>query len=563
MRNKTGWIVAAAVAVAAVSTDAQAQRGRDGHLNIIYWQAPTILNPYLSGGTKDSEAASLVLESLAGYDENGIRIPVLAAEIPTLENGGVAADLRSATWKLREGVKWSDGTPLTAHDVVFSAEYCLQEAGCSLSSFADVSETEALDDLTVRFHFRVAKAWPYTGGGLPVLQQAQFQDCMGDKAASCDANFAPIGTGPFKVDEFVPGEHVSYSANEHYRHADKPAFATVTLQGGRDAATAARMALETGEVDYAWNLQIDPAVLAELEAAGKGVVVTGFGALVERLVLNQTNNDPALGPDRRSLYMDGANPHPFLTDPAVRRALSLAIDRRSLVDAGYGAAGRVTCNVLPAPAVFASTANDECMTQDLEQANRILDEAGWLRGADGVRERDGVRLSILFQTSTNTVRQGTQALIQQMWEQIGVETELRNVDAAVFFGGDLESPDTYAKFYADIQMFTNGFNGDDPEPYLANWTCKGIPGPENQWLGGNVPRICDPEYDALVARMADIVAPKERADFAMQMNDFVVRNHYVIPLVWRARVSAHASTLQGVRMNAWDSELWNAADWHR
>ena len=261
--------------------------------------------------------------------------------------------------------------------------------------------------------------------------------------------------------------------------------------------------------------------------------------------------------------MDGANPHPFLTDPAVRRALSLAIDRQSLVDAGYGAAGRVTCNVLPAPAVFASTANDECMTQDLEQANRILDEAGWLRGADGVRERDGVRLSILFQTSTNTVRQGTQALIQQMWEQIGVETDLRNVDAAVFFGGDLESPDTYAKFYADIQMFTNGFNGDDPEPYLANWTCKGIPGPENQWLGGNVPRICDPEYDALVARMADIVAPKERADFAMQMNDFVVRNHYVIPLVWRARVSAHASTLQGVRMNAWDSELWNAADWHR
>ena len=247
----------------------------------------------------------------------------------------------------------------------------------------------------------------------------------------------------------------------------------------------------------------------------------------------------------------------------MRRALSLAIDRQSLVDAGYGAAGRVTCNVLPAPAAFASTANDECMSQDLEQANRILDEAGWLRGPDGVRARDGVRLSVLFQTSTNTVRQGTQALIQQMWEQIGVETVLRDIDAGVFFGGDVESPDTYAKFYADIQMFASGFNGDDPEPYFAGWMCKGIPGPETQWLGGNVPRICDPEYDALVTRMADVVPPKERADLAIQLNDFIVRNHYVIPLVWRARVSAHASTLQGVRMNAWDSELWNAADWHR
>ena len=141
---------------------------------------------------------------------------------------------------------------------------------------------------------------------------------------------------------------------------------------------------------------------------------------------------------------------------AVRRALSLAIDRQILVEAGYGAAGQATCNVLPAPAVYASTANDECLTQDVDEANGILDEAGWMRGGDGVRAKDGVRISILYQTSTNSVRQGTQALIKQMWEQIGVETELRNIDAAVFFGGDPASPDTYMKFYADIEMYTWG-----------------------------------------------------------------------------------------------------------
>ena len=214
------------------------------------------------------------------------------------------------------------------------------------------------------------------------------------------------------------------------------------------------------------------------------------------------------------------------------------ISRASPTRAGF----RASCNILPAPAVFASTANDE-----------IVDEAGWLRGPDGVGARDGVRLSVLFQ----------QALIQQMWEQIGVETELRDVDAGIFFGTGVESPDSYAKFYADIQMFANGFNGDDPEPFFANWMCKGIPDPENQWLGGNTPRICDGEYDEMIARMADVVSPKERADLAMQLNDVIVQNYYVIPLVWRASVSAYARTLKGVRMNPWDSELWNAADWHR
>ena len=250
-------------------------------------------------------------------------------------------------------------------------------------------------------------------------------------------------------------------------------------------------------------------------------------------------------------------------DPAVRRALSLAIDRQILVDFGYGAAGQVSCNVLPAPPVYASAANDACMAQDIEEANRILDEAGWLPGDDGVRQKDGVRLSILYQTSTNSVRQGTQALIKQMWGQIGVETELRNIDAAVFFGGDPASPDTYMKFYADIQMYTNNFDGVDPEAYMANWTCSEIPEPENQWLGGNIARACNAEYDALAAEMAVTASLEERAAIAKRMNDIVVQNQCVISLIWRAKISAHANTLKGVRMNPWDSELWNAADWHR
>ena len=568
MLNKTSFIAAVAL-TAMVSSTTYAQRGRDGHLNILYWQAASTVNPYLSGGTKDIEAASLVIEPLAHYDENGNMVPMLVEEIPTVENGGVAADLRSITWKLTPGITWSDGTPLTAADVVFTGEYCLhEEGGCnSTSYFADVTQIEALDDLTVKVHFGVAKPFPYgpfVGSTAPIIQKAQFQDCMGARAQECtEQNFGPIGTGPFKVEEFRANDVITFSANENYRDPDKPAFATATFKGGGDAASAARAVLETGEFDYAWNLQVEPEVLEQMAAAGKGTVVTAFGTSVERLMVNQTNDDPGLGPEKRSLHLDGANPHPFLSDPAVRPALSLAIDRQILVDAGYGVAGKVTCNVLPAPAVYASTANDACKTQDVDEANRILDEAGWARGDDGVRARDGVRISILYQTSTNSVRQGTQALIKQMWEQIGVETELRNIDAAVFFGGDPASPDTYMKFYADIEMYTNNFSGTDPESYMANWTCSNIPGPENQWLGNNIQRSCVAEYDALVAEMSQTAALQERARLAKQMNDILVQNHFMIPLIWRGDVSAHANSLKGVRMNSWDSELWNAADWHR
>ena len=539
------------------------------HLNILYWQAASTLNPYLSGGTKDVDAASLVLEPLARYDDNGDMVAWLAEEIPTVANGGVAADLRSVTWRLRKDVVWADGTPFTAADVVFTGTYCMHERmGCNaLSRFADVEGLEAVSEHRVRIAFSVPKPFPYgpfVGATTPILQRAQFAECLGVKAQECTAaNFGPVGTGPFKVDRFRANDVIAYSANERYRDPGKPWFRTVTLKGGGDAASAGRAVLETGEYDYAWNLQVEPEVLERMSAGGTGEVLAAYGTMVERLIVNHTNEDPALGPERRSLYLDGANPHPFLSDPAVRRALSLAIDRPMLVEAGYGAGGRPTCNVVPAPARYASTNNDECLARRLDEANQLLDAAGWARGADGVRAKDSVRLSILFQTSTNSVRQGAQALIKQMWRDIGVETELRNIDGAVFFGGDPASPDTFQKFYADIQMYTNFSDGTDPEAYLAGWVCGETPGPDNQWLGSNVPRGCVAEYDDLVKRLALTTESAERETVVKRLNDILVQHQYMIPLVWRARLSARSASLRGVRINAWDAELWNIADWHR
>ena len=541
-------------------------------LTILYWQAVSTLNPFLSGGTKDLDAAALILEPLAFFNPDGELVPVLAEDIPTLENGGVAEDLTSITWTLKEGIVFSDGTPLTAADAVFTWEYCTHpETGCAGSQwFQDVGSVEAVDDLTIQINFDVPKPFPYgplVGEVSPILNSAQFADCIGAAAAQCtDQNFGPIGTGPFVVDEFRANDVVTYVANENYRDfaEGKPYFQRVIFKGGGDAESAARAVLETGEADYAWNLQISPAVLDTMEAAGNGQVVVAYASNIERLMLNQTNADSSLEDGVRSVDDDGSNPHPFLTNDAVKDALSMAIDRNIIAEQLYGAGGRPSCNVVNGPAVNVSPNNDGCLVQDIDGANALLDEAGVVdTDGDGIRELDGVPLVILYQTSTNAVRQSTQALIKQWWSEIGVETELRNIDAAVFFGGDPASPDTYQKFYADVEMFTSGTGSPDAEGFLVRWICGENPSPANGWLGRNVPRHCDSAYDELFTELTQTGDPARRAELTIEMNDLLIANGALIPLVFRGGVSAHANSIEGVWINAWHSEMWNIEDWTR
>ncbi|NKX43531.1 peptide ABC transporter substrate-binding protein [Roseicyclus persicicus] len=566
MKKRYSLLLGAA-ALALAPAAAMAERGSSGHLNIIYWQAPSTLNPYLSGGTKEVESASLILESMARFDQDGNMVPWLASEIPTIENGGVSEDLTSITWTIGDGITWSDGTPLTPADFIFTWQYCTHpEGGCAqASSYDGVTNVEAVGDNQVRVTFGAPTPFPYTafvGSESPVIQAAQFADCLGARAPECtDANFGPIGTGPFVVDEFRPNDVIEMSANPNFRFPDRPYFATVTFKGGGDATAAARSVCETGEFDYAWNLQIDPTILAQMEAQGRCNVVTAFGTSVERLHLNQTNPDPALGDIRSTAE---AGPHPFLTDPIVGQAMSMAIDRALITEIGYGAGGQPTCNVLPAPELYASTANDACLVQDIPGAIALLDGAGIVdTDGDGIREYNGIPLRVLYQTSTNAVRQDTQALIKQWWAEIGIDAELRNIDASVFFGGDPASPDTFQKFYADIEMYTNNFAGVDPQAYMANWACDEWPGPDTQWQGSNIQRFCMEEYDALIEELAGTADLQERGRIAREMNDMLVQSYSIIPLVHRGGVSAHAVTLEGILMSDWDSELWNIMDWRR
>ena len=551
-----------AILVAAACTD------ESRILTLKYWQAPTIPNPYLSAGDKDSDAAALTLEPLANYDPEGRITTKLADEIPTLENGDFAQDNLSITWRLIEGVKWSDGSDFTADDVVFTWRFCVDSpTGCTATDkLSGVKSVQALDDLTVRIEFKDPTPYPYSvfvGAKMPILSRAQYEGCLGMPHSDCpDSAHRPIGTGPYSIVEFSP-QRSTFERNTFFRSSE-PFFETVILLGGGDVETAEREVFETGEIDYVWNLQSDPKQLLAKQSLGNGIISNGFGSLVERIFVNQTNPDPALG-DRRSEYLDGDNPHPFLTFRPITAAMSMAIDRQRISNELYDFAALPTCNIVAGPAEYISNGNDDCMTQNINGANRLLDANNVIdTDGDGVREYQGNPLRISFRTTTNATRQATQQLIKDWWEQIGIETMPIHADATFMFGEDniRHANVSYSRFFADVQMYTET-SGTDPEVYLSGQLCSHIQSRENGWSTSNNTRHCDPEYDATFAELTAQPLGPQRQALVKQLNDLIVSRNYQIPLVNRAIVSAHATNLHGVRSNAWDSQLWNIADWRR
>ena len=224
--------------------------------------------------------------------------------------------------------------------------------------------------------------------------------------------------------------------------------------------------------------------------------LSAFASDIERIAVNQTSPDPALGDDR-SEYLAGANPHPFLTFTPIPQAMSMSIDRARIAEQLYGFSGRPACNLVVAPARYSSSANDGCLSQDIQGARTLLDNAGVLdTDGDGIREYRGIPLKVTYQTTVNAVRQATQALVRDWWREIGIETELPQHDAAVFFGGDPvgDRGYTYRRFFADVQMYTGG-PSIDPQQYLSGWSCGHIQQRENNWADGNNSRACNATYD--------------------------------------------------------------------
>ncbi len=542
-------------------------RGGGDLVRILYWQAPTILNPHYAQGDKDSSASSLVLEPLIHFDDAGEIVLALAAEVPTLDNGGVAEDGMSVTWKLRDDVVWSDGEPFTAEDVKFTWEYVVDpdSSTTTFATYAVIEDVEVVDDYTVTLHFANPNpGWmvPFaTGYGGQVLPKHLLENSMGAAARDDPFNLNPIGTGPYTVLEFKPGDVVTYEINENYRFADKPWFSSVEFKGGGDATSAARAAMQTGDVDYAWNLQVEAEILDDMSASAEtGELLVIPGNSVERILINLSDPNTEVDGQRSAL----GTVHPFLGDVAVRSALTMACDRDTIADQLYGAAGVATANTLVAPERFVSP--NTSYTFDLDAAAAALEDAGWVNDG-GQLSKDGVDASLVYQTSTNPVRQKTQEIIKQAFGEIGIPVEIKAIDAGVFFSSDAGNPDTWAHFYADIQMFTNGPSTPYPISYMANYKSDepdiDIAQEANSWSGPNAYRWVNEDYNALYRQAETELDPELQPDLFIGMNDMIVMSDVVeIPLVHRAQVSAIANALTGIAPSPWTPETYNVQDWY-
>jgi peptide/nickel transport system substrate-binding protein len=542
-----------------VSSYKPTKRGGGGTLKLLWWQGPTLLNPHFAVGTKDQDGSRLFYEPLAGWTEAGELQPLLATEIPSRANGGLAEDGKSVTWKLKQGVKWHDGKPFTADDCVFNWQYSADPATATVTSgtYKDIV-VEKLDDYTVKVIFKVATPFwadAFVGNNGMIIPKHLFAEFSGGKSRDAPTNLKPVGTGPYLFKEFRPGDLITGDINPNYHQANKPYFDAVEMKGGGDAVSAARAVLQTGEYDFAWNMQVEDEVLMRLEKGGKGRVRIAEGAGIEHIQLNSTDPWTEVDGERSSVKTK----HPSLTDPAVREALSLLVDRESIEKYIYGRTGIATSNFVNNPPQFRS--KNTTKEFNIDKAIGLLSKAGWMPGPDGIRAKGGVRLKYVYQTSINQPRQKTQAIIKQACQKAGIEIEIKSVTASVFFSSDVANPDTYPKFYADIQMYNTSPGRPDPGVWIQLFLTSEAASKANKWQGRNPMRWSNPAFDALLKASDGELDPIKRAAMLITAQDMPVMDHAVIPIVYRPVVTGRNLRLQAAA-TGFDSDVYALADWY-
>jgi peptide/nickel transport system substrate-binding protein len=536
------------------------KRGGGGALKTLWWQGPTLLNPHFATGTKDQEGCRVFYEPLAGWDAEGNLVPILAAEIPTRENGGLAADGKSVIWKLKKGVTWHDGQPFTADDCVFNWQFSIDPgtAAISIGLYKDV-KVEKIDTHTIKVILpKPTPFWAqaFVGTFGQQIPKHLFKDYLGAKSREAPTNLKPVGTGPYKFVDFKPGDMVRGTINTNYHVANRPYFDSIEMKGGGDAVSAARAVLQTGEFDYAWNLQVEDEVLKRLEAGGKGKAVIVPSGDIEFIQLNYSDSTQEVDGER-------ANPktrHPIWSEEPVRRAMALLVDRQGIQDFIYGRAAVATPNFLNNPQRYRST--NLKWEFNLDKASALLEAAGWKKGADGIREKGGKKLRFVYQTSINAPRQKTQQIIKQAAQKAGIDLELKSVTASVFFSSDVANPDTYPKFYADMQMYTTTQNEPDPERFMDQYTTAELASKANKWSGRNSSRWRSEEYDKTFKAVETELDPVKRTALIIKLNDLVSSDGYIIPLLSRSRVSGVANKLVAP-LSGWDNIHWALSAWYR
>ncbi len=534
---------AAATAVPATATPAGPKRG--GTITMVLWQEPENLNPELSSMTVGVQVSALTLEGLTGVNEKGERYPLLATEVPTTANGGVSADGKTVTYKLRK-TTWHDGTDFTCDDLVFTWKVIITPNSGALHTgvFTDIDTVECPNPNTAVIklkNFRADWIRLYSGIALPMPKNAGKAEDFKTWAW----NRKPTGTGAFKVDEFVTGDHITFSRNDKYWMTGKPYLDKIIVRIVPSSEVAMQL-MKNGEADIMWN---NPeADLPALEKMTNVKLFTAPQAGGERLILNLTKpGDPG----------DNKTPHPILGDLKVRQAIAYGIDKKTIIDKllyGKALPGTGELNVDP----FNCT-EVKPFAYDVAKAKALLDEAGWKPGPDGIRVKDGNKLRLKYQTTTgNKLREDSQVLIVENMKAIGIDFYIENQPSSLLIGSwAANSPRKKGNF--DIIMYTTN-SAIDPHSQMFNYFhSSSIPSVDNQG-GVNYSRWVDAETDRLITEAGSIPDWSKRKGLYCQAAARVVEGASQIYLYQRVNLQSFNERVQGWVATSWGGPTWNVWD---
>jgi peptide/nickel transport system substrate-binding protein len=330
----------------------------------------------------------------------------------------------------------------------------------------------------------------------------------------------------------------------------------VELKGGGDPVSAARAVVQTGEYDYAWGVQFEHEILQRLEQSTRGRFVIGRTSNIEYIQLNQTDPWREVDGERASVKTT----HPFLTDRVVRSALALLVDRAGIQSEIWGRQGDTTANFMNRrPFVSPSTRWEF----NVDKANAILDAAGWQRGPDGIRAKDGKRLKVLFQGVNQPIRQKIQSVVKQAFTRAGIECELKAVVGSVYFSSDPGNADTESHFYSDLQLSGKILRQPDPQAFMRAFCSWEIAQKANKWSGANLARWRNDEYDRLWRAAETEMDAAKRAAMFIRMNDLVIQNVVVIPVIIRHATFAVGNGIRGFDFSPFSGPLWRLVYWTR
>lgn len=497
-------------------------------------QEPTVFNPLMPHIEVDDGVAFSVFDALFRISPDGVIVPNLATEVPSPANGGISED--GLTWRvnLRDDVRWHDGTPFTAEDVKYTLELIVdpnfrawRTSGHSLvRDVTVVSPTE----ITWRMERAFAPYMSFLTETFILPRHILSAEANVNEAAF---NQAPVGTGAFRWGQRQAGDHVELVANPDY-HGEGPYVERLVFKYIPDQ-TVLYTQFRSGDIDLVGQAYITPDNYEEARSLPGRVVTLVPRSSVETIYLNQ-----AL---------------PVFQDKAVREALYLAIDKQSIIDILYYGAPLETETFMPQTSWYY---NGELPRHefDLARAGTILDEAGWARGADGIRAKDGVRLAFKNSTTTGAhLREQTQQFLQQTFAELGVEMTIENLPAAVIWGDFW----TLSQFESAIVGITYLIGADPDVTNRFHSTAITAQGGR----GSNNAQYSNPEVDALLEEGARTFDPDARRAIYMRVQEIVREDLPFLPLFLYTAVYGHKEGLEGFEPNSnTRTESWHTASWY-